>query len=57
MIYIVDIDQTICVTPQVDGKHRYDLSIPFYHRIARINKLYDIQAHEIKCKFGLGGVW
>lgn len=46
MIYIVDIDQTICVTPQVDGKHRYDLSIPFHHRIERINTLYD-EGHTI----------
>ncbi len=46
MIYIVDIDQTICVTPQVDGKHRYDLSDPFPQRIDKINKLYD-QGHTI----------
>lgn len=47
MIYIVDIDQTICITPLVDGKHQYDLSIPLYHRIAIINKLYD-EGHTIK---------
>lgn len=41
MIYIVDIDQTICSTPKIDGKHRYDLAIPINHRIARINNLYD----------------
>lgn len=41
MIYMVDIDQTICVTPLEDGKHRYDLSIPIRHRIEEINKLYD----------------
>jgi len=46
MIYIVDIDQTICLTPYVDGKHRYDLSVPIYHRIEEINKLYD-QGHTI----------
>ena len=47
MIYIVDIDQTICVTPQIDGKHRYDMSVPIKHRIEEINKLYD-QGHTIK---------
>ena len=46
MIYIIDIDQTICITPIVDGKHRYDLSIPLDHRIEEINKLYD-QGHTI----------
>ena len=46
MIYIVDIDQTICLTPMVDGKNRYDLSIPFPQRIDKINKLYD-QGHII----------
>lgn len=47
MIYMVDIDQTICVTPQIDGKHRYDMSVPIPHRIEEINKLYD-QGHTIK---------
>ncbi len=46
MIYIVDIDQTICMTPFVNGKHRYDLSDPFPQRIDKINKLYD-QGHTI----------
>ena len=46
MIYIVDIDQTICITPFVDGKHRYDLSVPLKHRIEEINKLYD-QGHTV----------
>lgn len=47
MIYMVDIDQTICVTPQIDGKHRYDMSVPIPWRIEEINKLYD-QGHTIK---------
>lgn len=47
MIYMIDIDQTICLTPFVDGKHRYDLSTPFKHRIEAINCLYD-QGHTIK---------
>jgi len=46
MIYIVDIDQTICMTPCVNAKHRYDLSDPFPQRIDKINKLYD-QGHTI----------
>lgn len=46
MIFIVDIDQTICITPLVDGKHHYDLSIPLHRRIERINELYD-QGHTI----------
>ena len=46
MIYMVDIDQTICVTPFIEGKHRYDLSVPFNHRVEHINKLYD-QGHTI----------
>jgi len=41
MIYIVDIDQTICVTPLVDGKHQYEQSTPIKHRIEAINRLYD----------------
>lgn len=41
MIYIVDIDQTICKTPEIDGKNRYDLSTPHADRIKKINQLYD----------------
>jgi len=40
MIYIVDIDGTICKTPNVDGKTRYDLSTPIVERIAKINELF-----------------
>lgn len=46
MIYMVDIDQTICLTPFLDGKHHYALSVPVKHRIEEINKLYD-QGHTI----------
>ena len=46
MIYIVDIDQTICRTPMIEGKHHYDISLPIYHRIEAINKLFD-QGHTI----------
>lgn len=41
MIYIVDIDDTICRTPKIDGIHWYELSTPILCRIARINKLFD----------------
>lgn len=46
MIYIVDIDDTIATTPNVDGVNRYDLSLPLQHRIAHINSLYD-EGHTI----------
>jgi hypothetical protein len=46
MIYIVDIDQTICHTPAINGKQRYDLSLPYSERIEKINKLYD-EGHTI----------
>jgi len=41
MIYIVDIDQTICDTPNIGGKQRYDLSKPYPERIEKINELYE----------------
>ena len=47
MIYMVDIDDTICMTPKVDGVNRYDLSLPLKERIEIINKLYD-EGHTIK---------
>jgi hypothetical protein len=46
MIYMVDIDQTICLTPYVSGKHMYEHSTPLRHRIEAINRLYD-QGHTI----------
>ena len=46
MIYMVDIDQTICRTPFTDGQHRYGLAVPLKHRIEEINRLYD-QGHTI----------
>lgn len=45
MKYFVDIDDTICVTPNVDGVNRYDLSVPTKHRIEHINMLYDTGHH------------
>ena len=43
MIYIVDIDQTICETPYdpINHEYRYHNAIPIKHRIEHINKLYD----------------
>jgi mannose-6-phosphate isomerase-like protein (cupin superfamily) len=36
----IDIDNTICSTP-VDGKDKYDRSVPIYDRIAEVNRLYN----------------
>lgn len=42
MIYIVDIDNTICLTVKdADGKWDYSISIPHKSRIEKINELYD----------------
>jgi hypothetical protein len=47
MIYIVDIDDTICVSSLgKDGKRDYTQAVPLYERIDKINKLYD-EGHEI----------
>ena len=40
-VYRVDIDCTICDTPNVDSVNRYDLSTPYHWRIKVINRLYD----------------
>jgi hypothetical protein len=42
MIYIVDIDQTICTTKKKNGKWDYENSTPIYNRIDHINQLYDL---------------
>ena len=39
--YMVDIDETICYTPTVEGRRVYENSVPYASRIAAINKLYD----------------
>lgn len=39
--YMVDIDETICFTPTLDGKRDYPNSKPYMDRIAAINKLYE----------------
>ena len=42
MIYIVDIDGTICQEVLGnDGKKDYEKAVPIYSRIDQINKLYD----------------
>lgn len=42
MIYIVDIDETICFYDNyVEGNRRYPEAKPYTKRIAYINKLYD----------------
>lgn len=41
MIYIVDIDQTICNTPTIGGISTYRQSVPIQYRIDKINSLYD----------------
>lgn len=41
MIYIVDIDQTICYTTKKKGQWDYKNSIPMKYRIDRINELYN----------------
>lgn len=46
MIYIFDIDQTICRTPVIEGRHCYEESDPFPSRIERVNALYD-EGHTI----------
>jgi len=46
MIYIVDIDQTICNTPTVDGRQAYELSTPYPERIKKINQLFQ-EGHTI----------
>lgn len=46
MIYIVDIDHTICYTPNMEGENLYGLSEPYVSNIEKINTLYD-EGHTI----------
>ena len=42
MIYIIDIDNTICLTRRdAQGKWDYPNSVPYQGRIDRVNELYD----------------
>lgn len=47
MIYVFDIDGTICDKPHCREDADYESSIPKLDRIEKINALYD-QGHEIK---------
>ena len=46
MRIFVDIDGTICETPNLDGKWVYKLSSPIQAHVDKINKLYD-EGHTI----------
>jgi hypothetical protein len=46
MIYIFDIDGTICNTPLVDGHSSYNTSEPIKPRINCVNELY-LKGHTI----------
>jgi len=47
MIYVIDIDGTICDKPECREDCDYETSIPKLDRIAKINALYD-EGHTIK---------
>lgn len=49
MIYLIDIDNTLCETFERDYSH----SQPYPERIAAVNKLYD-EGHTIKITTGRG---
>tara|TARA_B100000424_G_C22861576_1_gene459144 strand:- start:355 stop:675 length:321 start_codon:yes stop_codon:yes gene_type:complete len=46
MVIYIDIDQTICRSPLIDGQYDYNLSKPIVENITKANKLYD-DGHEI----------
>ena len=42
MIYIIDIDNTICLTRKdAEGRWDYPNSVPYQYRIDMVNELYD----------------
>ena len=45
-IYCFDLDNTLCVTEYIDGRHHYLEAEPIEKRIKMVNKLYD-QGHII----------
>lgn len=56
MIYIVDIDDTICVSPlDKDGKKDYTKAEPFIDKIEKVNRLYD-EGHIIHYWTARGGI-
>jgi len=46
MIYVFDLDGTLCDTPEYDGQCRYPDAQPIPERIAKVNALYD-EGHTI----------
>jgi len=46
MNVFIDIDETICDTPIIDGKRIYAKAVPIKKNIAKANKLYD-EGHRI----------
>ncbi len=39
-IYVVDLDNTLCITPKNNGYYQYKKAVPMKKRIKEINKLY-----------------
>ena len=54
MVIYIDIDQTICRSPLIDGQYDYNLSKPIVENITKANKLYD-DGHEIVYWTARGG--
>lgn len=54
MIYVVDIDDTICKSPVVNGRNDYANAIPIVETIKKVNDLYD-QGHIINYWTARGG--
>ena len=46
-IYFIDIDETVCFTPENNGVRLYEQSTPYLDRINKINTLYN-EGHYIK---------
>ena len=46
MIYVFDLDGTLCETPPYDGVSQYPNAVPNMERIAKVNALHD-EGHQI----------
>lgn len=46
MIYVFDLDGTLCDTPEVDGEWHYLDAVPFQERIDKVNALH-AEGHQI----------
>jgi len=55
MIYIVDIDDTICTSPTVNGRKDYANATPFTDKIKKVNDLFD-EGHTIHYWTARGGI-